>query len=183
MIVEINFLEQKKKNNLPLWAVGILVVLLLAVVAVLFIQKNNQENSMQMMERQLQANSEKQEKAENEKNMQQSRLVLERNLSVVEAGLFPALPLMDRMIALLPEHAYFNNYAYENGMGLNIEVRVADMDQAAAYTNALEKENYIQMVDLTRVSEVSMEEDKQYLASFYIQIDEQLWMEAVANEG
>lgn len=183
MMVEINFLELKKRNMLLYGAITAFLVLLLISSSVLLWQKSSQDQTAEALERQLQANSQKQTEVQDKRILQQSRQTLSQHVSSVEAMAFPTLALVDRMISLLPEKAYFQNFSYDRASGLTMEIQVENLDQVAAYTNALEQESYILESNLNSVNEwQASSESTSYIASFFVQIDEQLWIGETANE-
>lgn len=183
-MVEINFLEQKKRNMLLYTALGTFLILLLLSSVLLFWQTSSQETKAEALELQLETNKEQQEKVEDDRILQQSRLTLEQHVTTIEAMAFPTLPLVDRMIALLPENANFENFSYEKEVGLNISIQIKNLDQAAAYTHALEKEMYIENVHLSSIAEGGAESKTDlYVASFFVEIDEELWIGENTDEN
>lgn len=185
MMVEINFLDQKKRNSLLYAALGALFVLLLTAGIILSVQKASQEQTTAILEKQLQENNPKLEVLKSEKVLQDNRLTLENHVLSVGALTFPALSLLERMVFLLPEQAYYENFSYDRRTGLKIDIRIENIDQAAAYASTLNKESYISNADLVSINktEESGTEAESYIAAFSIQIDEQIWREENTDEN
>lgn len=185
MMVEINFLDQKKRKSLLYAALGTLFILLLIAGIILSVQKANQEQMAVIIEKQLQENNPKLEVLKHEKALQDDRLTLENHILSVGALTFPALSLLDRMVFLLPEQAYYANFSYDRRTGVEIEIQIENIDQAAAYASSLNKENYISNADLVSINKTEESETNtnSYIAAFSVQIDEQIWKEEHTDEN
>lgn len=178
-MVEINFLAHKKSRLFSYIVAATFVLSLLAGGGTLLVQKSIEERALTELKQQLKQAAPQMATVEKEQILKKHRQTLEDHAASVEQSLFPAILLLDELVALLPEKAYFDNYVFERGVGLMIDVQIENIDQAAAYTNALRKETYIQTVNLSSV--VESENQSSYIASYQVKVDEQRWMEEMTS--
>ncbi|MDL4841672.1 hypothetical protein [Aquibacillus rhizosphaerae] len=176
-MVEINFLERSKKNIVPYILVVLLVLLLGITVVGLQWQVSYQEEQLSSYKDQLNANLEEQRNLENIEGIQNQRQTLKEQVNEVELSIFPTLSILDKMIILLPEKAYFENYTFTIQDGLYLDIRVESVEQVAAYTNILEMQNFVEVVDVSTINQT----DSGYIASLYVALNEQSLTEEASD--
>ncbi|SDK40923.1 hypothetical protein [Sediminibacillus albus] len=184
MTVEINLIAERRKKQPFTVIITICILLVGCTTALLYIQRSNAENEVAQMESQWQSNREELAHVKNNENFQQSREILAQRIGDVEAAVFPTVALLDKLIELLPEQGYFENYQFDHLEGLILTIRVPSIGHTAAYTHELEKQPFIEEVSVTDI--VSMKkggEDAKtsYHSTYDIRIDKQNWQEEAAE--
>ncbi|WP_226036531.1 hypothetical protein [Aquibacillus saliphilus] len=173
-MVEINFIEKKKYNLVPYLTGAFFILLLVLSGLLLNWQHTNQQQELQSIQQQLNDNLTEQQELTSLQGIQEQRVTLKEQINHLQTAIYPTVPLLDRMIALLPENGYFTNYSFSINEGLTIDIRVNEIEQIAGYTHALEIQNFVDNVTLSTV-QMETTENTTYFASFQLQINEQAW--------
>ncbi|MFC7061646.1 hypothetical protein [Halobacillus seohaensis] len=183
MIVDINLIEEKEKRNLTPWLI-VGVTLLIALILLFFFWFESRQISSEQKLTQEQIKEIREEQAVTEGNhiteSEGKVKELREARNSVEDTLFPTIPILERMIVLLPERGYIENYSYQVNQTIEIEVRFDSLQKTATYTDALLAEEFIEDVELRDVFTESPEEGlnqfefrPRYLASFSVVVNRQ----------
>lgn len=192
MIVEINLLEEKEKRNIvPFMIAFIGIILLLATVIVIGLQKQSLEAKQENIQQEIHGVQKKQSEyqAVLRDETQSDRKQLQQAVEQVEESVFPSVSLLERMISLLPERGYFERYIYTKNNNLQLVVRFDSLQEVAAYTNTLLQEESIQNVELGNITTEQLNEQydpleyrPRYIANYEVDIDEEKWIEEVEQD-
>ncbi|MFD1018912.1 hypothetical protein [Thalassobacillus hwangdonensis] len=189
MLVEVNLLEQKEQRNmLPLLIGGVFLILALIVFAYFVTQSKQLEAEVAETEAEIAALQSRQ--TENEQtpvdDVITKRMELVKATSQLEASWISATPVIDRLIALLPERGFFQSFTLVDNGQVNLVVRFDTMQEVAAYTSRLEEESYIHGVEVNHVTaeEVDGSEDvydymPRYISEIYLSVDHAMLSEDV----
>ncbi|MCD5323731.1 MULTISPECIES: hypothetical protein [Pontibacillus] len=187
MKVEINLLEQKEKQNVVPYLLGLVALLaLLLIWLLLYMDKQAALDEVEDVNSQIQQvrvqQQEYQEALKDE--VQTNRRELKRSVEALESNLFPAVSLLERMVSLLPERGFFERYVYVRPQSLLLYVRFDDFQDVAAYTNRLIDEDYVSDVSVQQITSNVLEEDldptqyrPRYVAEYEVTLDKDLWEE------
>ncbi|MCT2537949.1 hypothetical protein NC661_02045 [Aquibacillus koreensis] len=173
-MVEINFLETKKRNLTPYILALLFLLLLLGAAFILYWQMVNYEEQVAILEEKRDANIALQTEIRSVEALQAQRNTLKNQVDQLETTRYPTLSLLDQMIGLLPDNVYFESYTFSIQDGLYLDIRVDDVEQVAAYSFALESEDFVNHVE---ISQITNQDATSYIASMYVEMDEQVLLE------
>ncbi|MCP3030460.1 hypothetical protein LF817_03815 [Halobacillus sp. A1] len=161
MMVDINLLEEKeKKNRTPLFIIiaAMSAALIMFVIFMLSSQQLTKERDLntERIEQLHQAQEKMQltmtgEKAEAEDKLQ------EAHDGIMDSAV-PTVPALEKMIGLLPERGYIENYILMD-RSVEVQVRFDSFQQAAAYTDALLYDPLFENVELVDILSSETEAD------------------------
>ena len=178
MNTEINLLELKqKKYTIPLMFGAIFLALLIIVVTILFVQKNDytsklevEKNKLEQMEAELLSY---QQVMVSEQRWKQ---LLEKIQSIQEQRL-PVVALQEDMMSILPSQSNMVTYLFSGGNTLEIEVSFQTIDDASHYVTQMKEKPYTVDVDLTYLNQI----ESYYQANFIISLHTQNLIEELGK--
>jgi type IV pilus assembly protein PilN len=163
MLVEINLLpkkEHKKSSRLIMVIAGILLFTI--TFSIVFFQGNSYEKKMASLDKQIESiqklNEVQQAKlAEGESG--NSAVKLQEAVNWAEQYPFDTVPLLQNIIALLPERAFIQNFEYSNTDSVIIKIQLDASRDAAFYLSSLKGSDWVEDVTLMNiVAEKKVEE-------------------------
>lgn len=189
MIVEINLLEEKEKRNIVPFLIGLVGIFLLLITFVtVSVQQQALKEQQQSIQQELQRIKKEQAsyQAILQDETQAARHNLQETVGQVNQAIFPSVPLLERMIALLPDRGYFERYTYTEENNLELIVRFDSLQEVAAYTSELLQKEYIDQVELNNITTEQLSEQfdpleyrPRYIAEYQLDIHRERWMEEV----
>ncbi|MBA2173446.1 hypothetical protein H0266_00885 [Halobacillus locisalis] len=193
VLIDINLLEEKEQpNRLPLFTIGLGILLLFLIGAVFLWQNQVLSTEQERLQEEVQMLQAEQAnyQAVGEDVEQEQRRELVEAANQMDDAVFPTVALVERMIALLPERGYFQSYVFDNSGLLDIQVRFDSLQEVAAYTNALSEERYVDAVEVGNILTESVDEDlnqfeyrPRYIATYAVTIHKQLFREEVTADA
>ncbi|WP_053219022.1 PilN domain-containing protein [Virgibacillus senegalensis] len=183
MTVEINFIAQEKKNRLiPVTAV-ILLILLFISIGLLYCKRTYLENQVEDMQEQWNANNvELSDQTANQKRLR-DRNELEERVKTVETALFSTTDLLEEIGDLLPESGYLSSFQFDQMEGVELVMEVDSLSEAAAFSDALTNQPYIQNVAIDTIYSNETANGKIYQSSYRLQVDGQVFKEVMGDEN
>ncbi|MCA0982600.1 hypothetical protein LCL89_00910 [Halobacillus yeomjeoni] len=189
MTVEINLLEQREKRNvLPLLILAMTGLIIIISLITISLQKNSLETKVVELESEIESLQIQQATIQqsSEGNDASSREKLQASLNDLEDTIIPSLPIVERLVSLLPERGFFESFVLTGSEEVSIDVRFDTMQEVAKYTKALQQQDFITKVELNNVSTntVDTTEDiydyrPRYIADYFLILDKAVLL----NEG
>ncbi len=155
MLVEINLLpkkEHKKSSTLIMTIAGVLLVTM--TFSIVFIQGNGYEKKMASLDKQIESiqklNEVQQAKlAEGESG--NSAVKLQEAVNWAEQYPFDTVPLLQNIIALLPERGFIQEFEYSNSNSVVIKIQLDASRDAAFYLSSLKESEWVEDVTLMNI--------------------------------
>ncbi|WP_138415523.1 PilN domain-containing protein [Aquibacillus sediminis] len=177
MIVEINFLDPKKKRNMVPYLLGLMTVAFLTASGYwMFQEYQNLQEQQAQLQQEINENRQIQQEYESRTNLAAKRSQLNEQITQLEQEIFPTVPLLKQMVSMLPETGYFDNYSFSLNSDISLVLRVDRLEDVAAYMHSLESQAYVESADVSNISVNTANESRTYIASFQVSIDQSVWM-------
>lgn len=207
MLVEINLLpkkEHKKSSMLIMTFAGIFIFVVTA--SIIYFQGSSYENRMASLDKQI-------ESAQKLNEVQQAKLAegeggssavkLQNAVDWAEQYPFYTVPLLQKIIALLPERGFIQHFEYSNKDSVIIMIQLDASRDAAFYLSSLKGSEWVEKVTLmnivaetkdeetaTTANEISSEQEEvkilpRYVAEFEISFKPEFFKEnkGIASKG
>ncbi|QTM99963.1 hypothetical protein ERJ70_12075 [Sediminibacillus dalangtanensis] len=181
MTVEINFIAQsKKKRFVPVIAV-LLLVFLVACTGLLYWQRSYIDSQVDDMQVQWKKNNTALNDRTGSHNLQRQRNELAERVQTVETALFSQRDLMEDITSLLPENDYLSNFVYDQIDGVKLIMEADSLSGAAAFSEALTNQPYIEESSLIDVYPQETKEGQIYQTSFRFKVDPERFKEVMGD--
>ncbi len=155
MLVEINLLPKKehKKSSMLIMAIaGILGFTI--TFSIVFFQGNSYEKKMETLDKQIesiQKLNEVQQAKLAEGDSSNSAVKLQDAVNWAEQFPFDTVPILQNIIALLPERGFIQNFEYSNADSLVIKIQLDATRDAAFYLSSLKGSEWVEDVTLMNI--------------------------------
>lgn len=159
MLVEINLLPQKEANNRSLYMFSIILAgTLLIGGGVLYWLNKSYDNEIATLEQQI-ATTEQLIIAEQEKMLsyESSNSLVELENTVNWASDYPvkAVPILNKLTALLPDRGFIQSFSYEEVGVVNFSVQFEASREAAFYLNGLLDSEWVTEARMNQLNAVT----------------------------
>lgn len=155
MLVEINLLPKKEHKRSSMLIMAIAGILLFTItVSIVFFQGNSYEKKMASLDKEIESiqklNEVQQAKlAEGESG--NSAVKLQDAVIWAEQYPFDTVPLLQNIIALLPERGFIQNFEYNNTDSVVIKIQLDASRDAAFYLSSLKGSDWVEDVTLMNI--------------------------------
>ncbi|KHF40946.1 hypothetical protein [Halalkalibacter okhensis] len=179
MLVEINLLPEKQKRDITYPLISFIVLILVAVgtTALYFYQSSVKEETTQLREEIYAVQLESVQLTEQLQVKDDTGYAeYAQAVTVLEDKVIPTSLLVDELVSLLPERGFFLNFEYELPGEVKVEASFDQIEEVAAYYDALETSPVVSSVTLSVVDSshaASLSNEQvlpRYFASFIIDI-------------
>jgi type IV pilus assembly protein PilN len=168
MLVEINLLPKKEHKKSSMLIMTLAGILLFSVsVSIIFFQGSSYENEMAALDKQiasLQKLSEAQQAKLSEGENGSSAVKLQEAVKWAEQYPHETVPLLQKVIALLPERGFIQNFEYSNNNSVVIQIQFDASRDAAFYLSSLKGSDWVEGVALMTVVAEKQEEETETAA-------------------
>jgi type IV pilus assembly protein PilN len=155
MLVEINLLPKKEHKKSSMLIIAIAGIFLFTITfSIVFFQGNSYEKKMASFDKQIESmqklNEVQQAKlAEGESG--NSAVKLQDAVIWAEQYPFDTVPLLQNIIALLPERGFIQNFEYSNTDSVVIKIQLDASRDAAFYLSSLKGSDWVEDVTLMNI--------------------------------
>ncbi len=196
MLVEINLLSQKEKKQQGfLYVVIALIVLTLAIGVFLFVKSQGVQTSITTTETTITQTQQLREiQSEKLANFEESNSFEVLTQAVEWAETYPVdtVPILNDLIAQLPERGFFQTFQYSEAGTVSISVQFDTSREAAFYLDRLKSVDWISESELTTITteevteEISSDQDSdvlpRYIAQYTLTLDKAVLKQPTTEE-
>ncbi len=155
MLVEINLLPKKEHKKSSMFLITIAGIFLLSISAsIILIQGNRYEDRMASLDKQIgsvQKLNEAQQAKLTEGENSNSAVKLQEAVDWAEQYPPETVPLLQNVIALLPERGFIQRFEYSNTNSVVIQIQFDASRDAAFYLSLLKQSDWVEKVSLMNI--------------------------------
>lgn len=163
MLVEINLLPKKEHGkSSQLIIAAIIFILIVIAISVIYFQSRSYENEMERVDQKI-STLQKLNNAQQEKMAEESagNSVVKLQGAVQWAERYPVqtVPIMQKIISLLPERGFIKSFEYSNMDSILVTIQYDAARDAAFYLSSLKKSDWVKEADLLNVIAATIDEE------------------------
>ncbi|MGM0874432.1 MAG: PilN domain-containing protein [Bacillota bacterium] len=192
MLAEINLLPQKQQRNYTNLVVAVIILVIVLGATLTIITLSNQKNSelakLEMEYQQVQQQTDVLQQQASEGNDASAVAELEKAVQWSKEYPIDFVPLLNELTKKLPDNGYFYELDYTDNSSLQLLVQFETTREVAFYLSRLKDSEILQVVKLTTVEAVQIEDEEEedtvprYLATYQLEID-RVALKTYAEEG
>ncbi len=155
MLVEINLLPKKEHQKSSILIIVLAGILLLSIIAsIIFFQGSSYEDRMASLDKQIlsvQKLNEVQQAKLADGDTGSSAAKLQKAVEWAKQYPLETVPLLQNIIALLPERGFIQNFEYGNTNSVVIKIQFDASRDAAFYLSSLKESDWVEKVTLMKI--------------------------------
>lgn len=182
-MIEINFLEKKKQNAVPILLISIGIICSLVLVSGMALYRSRLSDEHTGLLAEINQNEIRMSELEQISHVSHQLANLESQIDQLEENLFPTLYIKEEVASLLPESETTQVFDYQFSIqdGLVLHVQLQGMDQVAELKRVLSEQAYFRSVTLENVVLIN-EFEELHEVTFEVEVDRDHVIRAEEND-